>query len=327
MKAAVAYERNAPVRVEEVVLDAPRRDEVRVRLAASGVCHSDLSAVNGTIPHALPLVLGHEGAGVIEEAGEGVSHLAPGDPVVLAWVARCGECFFCRGGMPHLCELGARINATNRMPDGSTRVHREGVDLNVFSALGTMAERAVVPAAAVVKLPADAPLDTSALLGCAVMTGAGAVFNTAKVQAGSRVAVFGAGGVGLNVIQAAAIAGAERIVGVDARQEKLDLARAFGATDAVDATRTDAVKARWPRRARAARASWSASRVPGRRSRSTPSRSRSTNGACWAAGTAAPTSVPTCRGCSRSSAAAGSSWASWSRAGIVSRRSTRPSPT
>lgn len=243
MKAAICDERNQAVRVEEVTLDPPRKDEVRVRLVASGVCHSDLSAVNGTIPHALPLVLGHEGAGVVEEIGEGVTDLAPGDHVVLAWVTSCRQCFFCRAGSPHLCEVGARINATNRMPDGSTRVRRDAQDLNVYSALGTMAEHAVVPAAAAVKLPADAPLETCALLGCAVMTGAGAVFNTAKVAPGTRVCVFGAGGVGLNVIQAAAIAGAERIIAVDARPQKLERARAFGATDTIDATQTDAVKA------------------------------------------------------------------------------------
>src|SRR5712692_11036206 len=120
MKAAVCYERNQPVLVEDVTLDAPRRDEVRVRLSASGVCHSDLSFVHGILPGKLPCVLGHEGAGVVEEVGEGVAHLAPGDKVVLSWVTPCGRCFYCRLGKPHLCEVGERINKTNRMPDGST---------------------------------------------------------------------------------------------------------------------------------------------------------------------------------------------------------------
>jgi S-(hydroxymethyl)glutathione dehydrogenase / alcohol dehydrogenase len=243
VKAAVCYERNQPVRVEEVSLDAPRRDEVRVRLAAAGVCHSDLSFVTGILPGRLPCVLGHEGAGVVEEVGEGVVHLSRGDKVVLSWVTPCGRCFYCRLGKPHLCELGERINKTNRMPDGTTRVHKDGQDLNVFSAIGTMAEFAIATANAAVKLPPDAPLDKCALLGCAVTTGVGAVLNTAQVAPGSSVAVFGAGGVGLNAIQGAAIAGAERIVAVDAQPAKLELARQFGATDLVDATKGDPVEA------------------------------------------------------------------------------------
>ena len=243
MKAAICYERNQPVRVEDVTLDPPRRDEVRVRLVATGVCHSDYSLVSGILPGRLPCVLGHEGAGVVDELGEGVTHLARGDKVVLSWVTPCGRCFYCRLAKPHLCEVGERINKTNRMPDGTTRVHQDGQDLNVFSAIGTMAEFAVAPANAAVKLPPDAPLEKCALLGCAVTTGVGAVFNTAQVAPGSSVAVFGAGGVGLNAIQGAAIAGAERIVAVDAQPGKLDLARSFGATDVVDASKTDAVEA------------------------------------------------------------------------------------
>jgi S-(hydroxymethyl)glutathione dehydrogenase/alcohol dehydrogenase len=243
MKAAVCHELNQPVRVEEVQLEPPRRDEVRVRMAAAGVCHSDLSVTQGIIPMKLPLVLGHEGAGVVEEVGAGVTHVAPGDKVVLAWVTPCGSCFYCRIGKPNLCELGERINETNRMPDGTSRVHLDGQPLNVYSAVGTMAEYAVVPANAAVRVPDDAPLDRAALLGCAVMTGVGAVFNTARVTPGSTVAVFGAGGVGLNAIQGAAIAGAERIVAVDTRRGKLDLARTFGATDVVDAAEGNAVRA------------------------------------------------------------------------------------
>jgi S-(hydroxymethyl)glutathione dehydrogenase/alcohol dehydrogenase len=242
MKAAICYEHNQPVRVDDVTLDPPRRDEVRVRLAATGVCHSDFSLVTGLLRGKLPCVLGHEGAGVIEEVGEGVSHLSRGDKVVLSWVTPCGRCFYCRLAKPHLCELGERINKTNRMPDGTTRVHKDGQDLDVFSAIGTMAELSVAPANAAVKLPPDAPLDKCALLGCAVTTGVGAVFNTAGVTPGSSVAVFGAGGVGLNVIQGASIAGAERIVAVDAQPAKLELARTFGATDVVDAGKADPVE-------------------------------------------------------------------------------------
>jgi len=243
MKAAVCFEKDQPVRIEDVSLDAPRRDEVRVRLVATGVCHSDLSVIQGIIAMRLPCVLGHEGAGVVEEVGEGVSHLAPGDKVVLAWVTPCGRCFHCRLGEPHLCEVGATINRTNRMPDGSTRLRLGGEELNSFSALGAFAEQAVVPASAAVKLPADAPLETCALLGCAVTTGVGAVFNTARVTPGSSVAVFGAGGVGLNAVQGAAIAGAERIVAVDTQPAKLEHARVFGATDVVNAAAVDAAAA------------------------------------------------------------------------------------
>ncbi|HZR10282.1 MAG TPA: Zn-dependent alcohol dehydrogenase [Myxococcales bacterium] len=243
MKAAICHEFDKPVRVEEVTLDGPRRNEVRVRIAACGVCHSDLSVIRGILRSKLPCVLGHEGAGIVEDVGEGVTHVAPGDKVVLAWVMSCSTCFYCRIGKPQLCELGERINKTNRMPDGSTRVHQGKDDLWVFSAVGALAEEVVVPASAAVKLPADAPLEKCALLGCAVLTGVGAVFNTAQVTPGSSVVVFGAGGVGLNAIQGAAIAGAERIIAVDAQPAKLELARRFGATDVIDATKTDAVEA------------------------------------------------------------------------------------
>lgn len=243
MKAAVCHELNQPVRIEEVQLERPRRNEVRVRMAAAGVCHSDLSVTQGIIAMKLPIVLGHEGAGIVEEIGEGVTHVVPGDKVVLAWVTPCGTCFYCQIGKPNLCELGERINNTNRMPDGTSRVYQDGQPLHVYSAVGTMAEYSVVPANAAVKIPSDAPLDRAALLGCAVMTGVGAVFNTAQVAPGSSVAVFGAGGVGLNAIQGAAIAGAERIIAVDAQRRKLDLARTFGATHVVDAKEENAVKA------------------------------------------------------------------------------------
>ena len=243
MRAAVCHALQHPVRVEEVTIDPPRRAEVKVRMVAAGVCHSDLSVTQGIIPMKLPLVLGHEGAGVVEEVGEGVTHVVPGDRVVLAWVTPCGTCFYCRIGKPNLCELGDRINNTNRMPDGTSRVHLDGQDLYVYSAVGTMAECAVVPANACVKVARDAPLDRAALLGCAVMTGVGAVFNTAQVTPGSSVAVFGAGGIGLNAIQGAAIAGAERIVAVDTKPAKLELARTFGATHVVDGMGGGAVKA------------------------------------------------------------------------------------
>jgi len=243
MLAAVCYQLEKPVQVEEVDLDEPKRGEVRVRMAASGVCHSDLSVITGIMPAKLPCVLGHEGAGIVERLGEGVEHLKEGDRVMLAWVTPCGACFYCRIGKPQLCDVGAKINATFRQPDGTTRMHRNGVDLQTFSGLGALAERIVAPSNACVKLPDDAPLDKAALIGCSVMTGVGAVFNTAQVHPGSSVAVFGAGGVGLNVIQGAAIAGAERIIAVDINPRKLEFAAALGATEGIDASARDPLPA------------------------------------------------------------------------------------
>jgi len=212
-------------------------------MAASGICHSDLSVITGIMPAKLPCVLGHEGSGTVEQVGEGVEHLRPGDRVLLSWVMPCRACFYCRAGEPQLCDVGARINATHRQPDGTTRMHRNGADLQTFCGLGALAERIVAPANACVKLPDDAPLDKAALIGCSVMTGGGAVFNTAQVRAGSSVAVFRAGGVGLNVIQGAAMAGAERIIAVDVHRQKLDFAVVFGATDGIDASGSDVVAA------------------------------------------------------------------------------------
>jgi S-(hydroxymethyl)glutathione dehydrogenase/alcohol dehydrogenase len=243
LRAAVCYQNDQPVEVEEVTIDEPERNEVLVRMAASGVCHSDLSVITGIMPAKLPCVLGHEGAGTVERLGDGVEHLKEGDRVLLSWVTPCGVCYYCRIGNPHLCDVGAQINSTHRQADGTTRVHRNGADLQAFCGLGALAEMVVAPATACVKLPDDAPLDKAALIGCAVMTGVGAVFNTAKVRPGSRVAVFGAGGVGLNVIQGAAIAEAERIIAVDVNRRKLDFAVTFGATDVVDASAHDPVAA------------------------------------------------------------------------------------
>jgi S-(hydroxymethyl)glutathione dehydrogenase / alcohol dehydrogenase len=243
LRAAVCYQLDQPLRVEEVTIDAPTRNEVLVRMAASGVCHSDFSVITGIMPAKLPCVLGHEGAGTVERLGDGVEHLKEGDRVLLSWVTPCGVCYYCRLGTPHLCEVGAQINSTHRPADGRARLHRDGADLQAFCGLGALSEMVVAPANACVKLPDDAPLDKAALIGCAVMTGVGAVFNTAKVRPGSRVAVFGAGGVGLNVVQGAAISGAELIVAVDVNRRKLEFATSFGATDVIDASGRDPVAA------------------------------------------------------------------------------------
>src|SRR5574339_791780 len=231
-KAALCRELNKPLVVEDIAVDAPGRGEVLVKLGACGVCHSDLSAITGTIALPLPLVLGHEGAGVVEEVGEGVSGLAKGDHVVFSFIYMCGKCRFCVAGRPVLCleqgkALTTPLEGTPRTRDAS------GAPLNIFSGCGSMAEYATVSAENLIKIDPKIPLECAALVGCAVTTGVGAVFNTAKVEPGSSVAVFGCGGVGLNVVQGAAIAGAERIIAIDALQAKLDMARKFGATDAI----------------------------------------------------------------------------------------------
>ncbi len=229
-KAVVFRELNKPVLVEEIVVDSPKRGEVTVKMAACGVCHSDLSAVNGTIPLPPPLVLGHEAAGEIIEVGEGVSGLAVGDHVVSNFIYMCGICRFCAGGRPVLCVEQGKALLTPL--EGTPRTHDAGgKPLNIFSGCGVMAEYATVSMENVVKIDKAIPLDRAALVGCAVTTGVGAVFNTARVEAGSSVVVFGCGGVGLNAIQGAAIAGAQIIIAVDTAESKLAFAKAFGATD------------------------------------------------------------------------------------------------
>ncbi|HVL34900.1 MAG TPA: zinc-binding dehydrogenase [Burkholderiales bacterium] len=231
-RAAICRELNQPVVVEEISVEPPKRGEVTVRLAACGVCHSDLSATNGTLALPLPLVLGHEAAGEVVEVGEGVSTLKAGDPVVSSFIYMCGQCRFCAAGRPVLCIDQGKALAT--LPDGTVRTRdARGQPLNVFSGCGVMAEYATMHVDNLVKIDPDVPLDRAALVGCAVTTGVGAVFNTAKVAPGAAVAVFGCGGVGLNVIQGARIAGAARIIAIDTLEEKLALAREFGATDAL----------------------------------------------------------------------------------------------
>jgi S-(hydroxymethyl)glutathione dehydrogenase/alcohol dehydrogenase len=228
--AVLCRELDKPVVVEEIAVDSPKRGEALVKLGACGVCHSDLSAVNGTIGLPLPLVLGHEGAGVVEEVGEGVSELKKGDHVVFSFVYMCGRCRFCVAGRPVLClEQGKALTTPL---EGTPRTHdKAGKPLNIFSGCGAMAEYATVSVENLVRIDPKIPFDCAALVGCGVTTGVGAVFNTAKVQPGSSVAVFGCGGVGLSVIQGARIAGAERIIAIDTLAPKLEMAKKFGATD------------------------------------------------------------------------------------------------
>lgn len=230
-----------PLEVRDVEVEPPRAHEVLVRLVASGVCHSDLSMQDGTTITPTPVVLGHEGAGVVELVGDGVDAVEPGDHVVVSWVPQCGCCFFCERGQAHLCELATVVLASGGLLDGTTRFRSNGTALYQMLAAGTFAERTVVPEAGVVKVDDDLDLGLAALLGCAVLTGVGAATTTADIAPGDTVAVVGCGGVGLNVVQGARLAGAGAIIAVDVSEAKLQLARQLGATAAVNAGEQDPV--------------------------------------------------------------------------------------
>src|SRR5947207_4659138 len=240
-RAAVCVGLNEPLEIQDVDLEAPHAGEVRVRMGASGVCHSDLSIQNGTLMGSFPMVLGHEGAGVIEEVGDGVTGLEVGDHVVVSWVPQCGECFFCKKGQGFLCEAGQMAMVTGGLLDGTTRFSRDGEPIKQMACSGTFAESAVIPAIGAVKIPKDVPLEIGALIGCGVLTGVGAALNTANIKQGDTVAVIGCGGVGLNVIQGAKIAGAEEIIAIDMLDNKLDMAKQFGAPTLVNSSDGDPV--------------------------------------------------------------------------------------
>ncbi|MCG3208514.1 MAG: NDMA-dependent alcohol dehydrogenase [Anaerolineae bacterium] len=233
IKAAVLHESNTPFSVETVDLAPPRAGEVLIKMVAAGVCHSDWHLVTGDTQHALPVVAGHEGAGVVEAVGEGVLQLKPGDHVALNWAPNCGSCFYCLHDRPSLCETYIEPIWAGTMMDGTPRLSQNGQPIYHFSATACFAEYTVVPQECCVKLDKHVPLTIAALVGCAVTTGVGAVLNTARVKPGSSVVVFGAGGVGLNIVMAAELAGASRIIAVDRTAAKCDLACDFGATDAL----------------------------------------------------------------------------------------------
>ena len=241
--AAVLFEAGKRFEIREVDVAAPRAGEVLVRMAAGGVCHSDLHVMTGHLSAPLPAILGHEGAGVVAEVGPGVTAVAVGDHVIPLWRVSCGECEYCTGGRPALCAAGLEVRRTGRLLDGTSRFTADGAEIKHFNGVSTFSAYSVIPERAVLKIPRDLPLDRAALLGCAVITGVGAVFNCAKVHPGSSVAVIGTGGVGLNVVQGAALAGAEKIVAVDLLDRKLDFARQFGATHTVNASAGDPVAA------------------------------------------------------------------------------------
>jgi alcohol dehydrogenase len=233
---AAPYAESKPLVIEEVTLDAPGAGEVLVRIAAAGLCHSDLSVVNGDRPRPLPMVIGHEAAGIVEELGAAVTDLARGDHVVMVFVPSCGACVPCMSGRPALCEPGAVANGAGTLLSGTRRLHgAANEEIHHHIGVSCFAERAVVSRRSLVKIDPSLPLAQAALFGCAVLTGVGAVVNTAKAEAGSTIAVVGLGGVGLNAILGAHLVGARRIVAIDIHDDKLELAQSLGATDTFNA--------------------------------------------------------------------------------------------
>ena len=238
MKAAVFHGPNLPLSIEDVELDKPQDREVLIKTVASGVCHSDLHFVDGFYPYPAPAVLGHEAAGIIEEVGKQVTYVKPGDHVICCLSVFCGNCEQCMSGHPNRCSNKA---ATQRNPSDKPRISQKGKPVNQFLDISSYCEKMLLHENAVVKIREDLPLDRAALIGCGVTTGVGAVLNTAKIEPGSTVAVFGAGGVGLAAIQGARIAGARKIIAVDMFEGKLAMAKRLGATDTVDASSSDPV--------------------------------------------------------------------------------------
>jgi S-(hydroxymethyl)glutathione dehydrogenase / alcohol dehydrogenase len=240
MRAAILEELPGELVIDDVTLAAPGPDEVLIRTVACGLCHSDLHVMENKLPMVPPVLLGHEAAGVVVEVGSNVDEFAPGDHVVGCLNVHCNACRQCTSGRTFLCE---RRRSLTMRADGTSRVRRGEQSVTQMSGLGGFAEQMLAHRNGIVKVPAELPLELGALLGCAVVTGVGSVFNAARVHAGSTVAVIGAGGIGLNIVQGARLAGAERIVAVDLNDDKLALARTFGATDVVNGSSDDAVAA------------------------------------------------------------------------------------
>lgn len=236
MKAAVCYEFGKPLVIEDVNLEPPQKGQVKVKLAATAVCHSDIHALRGELPGVLPIVAGHESSGYVEEVGEGVISVKPGDPVVVSLISSCGECLYCRTGFPHLCET--------QMPlaKNSPLTNKNGQRLTNLFRTATLAEYSVIDKSQVVKIPPEMPMDRAALLGCGVITGFGSVLNRAQVKPLSSVVVIGIGGVGLNSVQGAAFSGAYPVIAVDVLDSKLKAAMDFGATHTVNAKQGDPIE-------------------------------------------------------------------------------------
>ncbi|MEE4361359.1 MAG: S-(hydroxymethyl)glutathione dehydrogenase/class III alcohol dehydrogenase [Pseudomonadales bacterium] len=240
-RAAVAFEAGKPLEITEVEVAAPRQGEVLVRIVASGVCHTDAYTLSGADPEGLfPTILGHEGGGIVEEVGPGVTGLAPGDHVIPLYTPECGQCKFCTSGKTNLCGAIRETQGRGLMPDGSSRFSLDGRTLYHYMGTSTFSEFTVLPEIALARVRKDAPLEKVCLLGCGITTGIGAVLNTAKVEPGATVAAFGLGGIGLSVIQGAVMARAGRIIAVDVNPAKFEMARALGATDCVNPKDHDA---------------------------------------------------------------------------------------
>ena len=245
IQAAVLRAANTPFEIQTLSLDQPHTGEVLVRIAACGVCHSDYHLATGTTRHPMPVVCGHEGAGVVEAVGEGVKRVQTGDHVTLSWTPDCGQCFYCLRGQPNLCETYTEPIWAGTMLDGTTRLHNGNAPVYAYCGLATFGEYVVVPEQSCVKIRKEIPLEVAALVGCAVATGVGSALYTADVRPGESVVVIGCGGVGLNVIQGAALCGASPIISIDTNEAKMKLARDFGATHTLfsDAKVQDAVRA------------------------------------------------------------------------------------
>lgn len=235
VKAAVAWGPKQPLTIEEVDLEGPKKGEVLIKVMASGVCHTDAYTLSGEDPEGLfPVILGHEGGGIVEEVGEGVTTLQKGDHVIPLYTPECRECKFCKSGKTNLCQRIRETQGKGLMPDGTSRFSKDGKPIFHYMGTSTFAEYTVVPEIALAKVNKEAPLDKVCLLGCGVTTGIGAVLNTAKVEEGATIAVFGLGGIGLSVVQGAKMAKASRIICVDINQDKFEMAKKFGATDFVN---------------------------------------------------------------------------------------------
>jgi len=243
MGAQPPYDVSRPLAIDAVELQPPGRGEVLVKMAAAGLCHSDLSVINGDRPRPTPMLLGHEAAGVVEDVGEGVADLTRGDHVVLIFIPSCGHCLPCAEGRPALCTEGAASNTAGALMGGQHRLFRGGERINHHMGCSAFAEYAVVSRHSLVKVDRELPLAEAAVFGCAVLTGVGAVVNTARVPMGATVAIVGLGGVGLAALLGAVAAGASRIVAVDLAADKREFAKTLGATDAFDAGAADAVEA------------------------------------------------------------------------------------
>ena len=234
-RAAVAWEAGKPLSIEEVDLMPPQKGEVLVRIVATGVCHTDAYTLSGADPEGVfPAILGHEGAGIVEAIGEGVTSVAVGDHVIPLYTPECGQCKFCKSGKTNLCQAIRTTQGKGLMPDGTTRFFKDGKPIFHYMGTSTFAEHTVVPEISLAKISKEAPLEKVCLLGCGATTGMGAVKNTAKVQPGDTVAVFGLGGIGLSVIIGAVMAKASRIIAIDINEDKFDIAKKLGATDVVN---------------------------------------------------------------------------------------------